>query len=76
MDIQPDTDEVDRSEIKTQILLATASSALKGRHSFPHMLTEVRHARRKGYITDLSQLLMNVFMTAVYVWQALGEILQ
>lgn len=42
MDTQPDTHEVDRSEIRTQILLATASSALKGRQSFTHMLTEVR----------------------------------
>uniref|UniRef100_A0AAQ5XHF0 DDB1- and CUL4-associated factor 11 n=1 Tax=Amphiprion ocellaris TaxID=80972 RepID=A0AAQ5XHF0_AMPOC len=40
VDTQPDTHEVDRSEIRTQILLATASSALKGRHSFTHMLTE------------------------------------
>lgn len=42
VDTQPDTCEVDRSEIRTQILLATASSALKGRRSFTHMLTEVR----------------------------------
>lgn len=41
VDTQPDTHEVDQSEIRTQILLATASSALKGRHSFTHMLTEV-----------------------------------
>lgn len=41
MDIQPDTHEVDQSEIRTQILLATASSVLKGQHSFTHMLTEV-----------------------------------
>uniref|UniRef100_A0A3Q1J5C0 Uncharacterized protein n=1 Tax=Anabas testudineus TaxID=64144 RepID=A0A3Q1J5C0_ANATE len=41
VDIQPDTHEVDRSEIRTQILLATASSALKSQHSFTHMLTEV-----------------------------------
>lgn len=47
MDTQPDTGEVDRSEIRTQILLATASSALKGRRSFTHMLTEVRQAGRK-----------------------------
>lgn len=45
VDAQPDTHEVDRSEIRTQILLATASSALKGRHSFTHMLTEVRPQR-------------------------------
>uniref|UniRef100_A0A4W4E8U0 DDB1- and CUL4-associated factor 11 n=1 Tax=Electrophorus electricus TaxID=8005 RepID=A0A4W4E8U0_ELEEL len=30
VDTQPDTQEVDRSEIRTQILLATASSGLKG----------------------------------------------
>lgn len=42
VDTQPDTCEVDRSEIRTQILLATASSTLKGRRSFTHMLTEVR----------------------------------
>lgn len=42
MDTQPDTHEVDQSEIRTQILLATASSVLKGRQSFTHMLTEVR----------------------------------
>uniref|UniRef100_A0A3Q3WDV5 DDB1- and CUL4-associated factor 11 n=1 Tax=Mola mola TaxID=94237 RepID=A0A3Q3WDV5_MOLML len=45
VDTQPDTHEVDRSEIRTQILLATASSALKGRQSFTHMLTEVRLQR-------------------------------
>uniref|UniRef100_A0A8C6KXV3 Ddb1 and cul4 associated factor 11 n=1 Tax=Nothobranchius furzeri TaxID=105023 RepID=A0A8C6KXV3_NOTFU len=38
VDSQPDTHEVDHSEIRTQILLATASSSLKGRHSFTHML--------------------------------------
>uniref|UniRef100_A0A3Q3GQ37 DDB1- and CUL4-associated factor 11 n=1 Tax=Kryptolebias marmoratus TaxID=37003 RepID=A0A3Q3GQ37_KRYMA len=32
VDVQPDTNEVDHSEIRTQILLATASSAMKGRH--------------------------------------------
>lgn len=42
VDTQPDTCEVDQSEIRTQILLATASSALKGGHSFTHMLAEVR----------------------------------
>uniref|UniRef100_A0A8C5GYE7 DDB1- and CUL4-associated factor 11 n=1 Tax=Gouania willdenowi TaxID=441366 RepID=A0A8C5GYE7_GOUWI len=35
VDAEPDTHEVDSSEIRTQILLATASSALKGRRSFP-----------------------------------------
>lgn len=44
VDTQPDTCEVDRSEIRTQILLATASSALKGGRSFTQMLTEVREA--------------------------------
>lgn len=48
VDAQPDTCEVDRSEIRTQILLATASSALKGGRSFTHMLTEVRQAGRKS----------------------------
>lgn len=61
VDTQPDTCEVDQSEIRTQILLATASSALTGRRSFTHMLTEVRQAGRKGYITDLMQLLLNMF---------------
>uniref|UniRef100_A0A8C7ZT00 Ddb1 and cul4 associated factor 11 n=1 Tax=Oryzias sinensis TaxID=183150 RepID=A0A8C7ZT00_9TELE len=40
VDTQPDTHEIDSSEIRTQILLATASSSLKGRHSFTYMLTE------------------------------------
>uniref|UniRef100_A0A672GLU3 Uncharacterized protein n=1 Tax=Salarias fasciatus TaxID=181472 RepID=A0A672GLU3_SALFA len=48
VDIQPDTHEVDRSEIRTQILLATASSAMKGRHSFTHMLTEREQGRCQG----------------------------
>ncbi len=47
VDTQPDTHEVDRSEIRTQILLATASSTLKGRQSFTHMLAEVRPRRYK-----------------------------
>lgn len=51
VDSQPDTCEVDQSEIRTQILLATASSALKGGRSFTHMLTEVRQAGRKACIT-------------------------
>uniref|UniRef100_A0A673VZU9 DDB1- and CUL4-associated factor 11 n=1 Tax=Salmo trutta TaxID=8032 RepID=A0A673VZU9_SALTR len=42
VDSQPDTQELDRSEIRTRILLTTASSDLKGRQSFTHMLTEVR----------------------------------
>lgn len=42
VDTQPDTHEVDRSEIRTQILLATASSSLKGYRSFTRMLAEVR----------------------------------
>lgn len=45
VDSQPDTQDVDRSEISTQIMLATASSALRGRHSFTHMLTQVRTNR-------------------------------
>ncbi|KAF3703335.1 DDB1- and CUL4-associated factor 11 WD repeat-containing protein 23 [Channa argus] len=48
VDTHPDTNEVDRSEIRTQILLATASSALRGRQSFTHMLTEREQGRCKG----------------------------
>ncbi|XP_056155462.1 DDB1- and CUL4-associated factor 11 [Lampris incognitus] len=48
VDAQPDTQEVDRSEIRTQILLATASSGLKGRHSFTHMLAEREQGRCRG----------------------------
>ncbi|XP_012708832.2 DDB1- and CUL4-associated factor 11 [Fundulus heteroclitus] len=48
VDTQPDTQEVDRSEIRTQVLLATASSSLKGRHSFTHMLTEREQGRCRG----------------------------
>uniref|UniRef100_A0A1A7ZB63 DDB1- and CUL4-associated factor 11 n=5 Tax=Nothobranchius TaxID=28779 RepID=A0A1A7ZB63_NOTFU len=48
VDSQPDTHEVDHSEIRTQILLATASSSLKGRHSFTHMLTEREQGRCRG----------------------------
>uniref|UniRef100_A0A3B5B535 DDB1- and CUL4-associated factor 11 n=1 Tax=Stegastes partitus TaxID=144197 RepID=A0A3B5B535_9TELE len=52
VDTQPDTHEVDRSEIRTQILLATASSALKGRYSFTHMLTEVRLHNEKHFLPN------------------------
>uniref|UniRef100_A0A8C9RYK7 DDB1- and CUL4-associated factor 11 n=1 Tax=Scleropages formosus TaxID=113540 RepID=A0A8C9RYK7_SCLFO len=48
VDSQPDTQDVDRSEIRTQILLATASSASKGKQSFAHMLREVRRGRCLG----------------------------
>ncbi|KAK7877237.1 hypothetical protein WMY93_032056 [Mugilogobius chulae] len=48
VDVQPDTNEVDRSEIRTQILLATASSTLRGRHSFTHMLAEREQGRCRG----------------------------
>uniref|UniRef100_H3CIH1 DDB1- and CUL4-associated factor 11 n=1 Tax=Tetraodon nigroviridis TaxID=99883 RepID=H3CIH1_TETNG len=48
VDTQPDTCEVDRSEIRTQILLATASSAPKGGRSFTHMLTERETGRCRG----------------------------
>ncbi|TNM96352.1 hypothetical protein fugu_016013 [Takifugu bimaculatus] len=48
VDTQPDTCEVDRSELRTQILLATASSALKGGRSFTHMLTERETGRCRG----------------------------
>lgn len=42
VDSQPDTQDVDRSEIRTQILLATASSGHKVAKSFTRMLREVR----------------------------------
>lgn len=58
VDSQPDTQEVDRSEIRTQILLATASSALKSRHSFTHMLTEVWPRKKHGKISALVQLVL------------------
>ncbi|KAG7526849.1 DDB1-and CUL4-associated factor 11 [Solea senegalensis] len=48
VDTQPDTLEVDQSEIRTQILLATASSSLKGRRSFTNMLTERELGRCRG----------------------------
>ncbi|KAG8009371.1 DDB1-and CUL4-associated factor 11 [Nibea albiflora] len=48
VDTQPDTFELDQSEIRTQIMLATASSALKGRQSFTHMLTEREQGRCRG----------------------------
>uniref|UniRef100_A0A3B4BEF9 Uncharacterized protein n=1 Tax=Periophthalmus magnuspinnatus TaxID=409849 RepID=A0A3B4BEF9_9GOBI len=48
VDVQPDTNELDRSEIRTQILLATASSTPKGRHSFTHMLAEREQGRCRG----------------------------
>ncbi|KAJ3611881.1 hypothetical protein NHX12_021894 [Muraenolepis orangiensis] len=48
VDIRPDTQELDRSEIRTQIMLATASTGMKGRHSFTHMLTEREQGRCSG----------------------------
>ncbi|CAB1438160.1 unnamed protein product [Pleuronectes platessa] len=48
VDTQPDTHEVDLSEIRTQILLATASSTQKGRQGFTHMLAEREKGRCKG----------------------------
>ncbi|KAG9283226.1 DDB1- and CUL4-associated factor 11 [Astyanax mexicanus] len=48
VDSHPDTQEVDRSEIRTQILLATASSNLKGKHSFTHMLNQREQGRCRG----------------------------
>ncbi|CAI5673644.1 unnamed protein product [Oreochromis niloticus] len=48
VDTQPDTHEVDRSEIRTQILLATASSSLKGYRSFTRMLAEREKGRCRG----------------------------
>lgn len=47
VDTQPDTEELDQSEIRTQIMLATASS-LRGRRSFTHMLTEREQGRCRG----------------------------
>ncbi|XP_034027143.1 DDB1- and CUL4-associated factor 11 [Thalassophryne amazonica] len=48
VDTQPDTHDVDHSEIRTQILLATASAALKGRQSFTQMLREREQGRCRG----------------------------
>ncbi|XP_061777876.1 DDB1- and CUL4-associated factor 11 isoform X1 [Nerophis ophidion] len=48
VDNQPDTNEVDRSEIRTQIMLATASSLLRGKMSFTHMLREREQGRCRG----------------------------
>ncbi|XP_066519017.1 DDB1- and CUL4-associated factor 11 [Hoplias malabaricus] len=48
VDTNPDTQEVDHSEIRTQILLATASSNLKGKHSFTHMITQREQGRCRG----------------------------
>ncbi|CAL8292173.1 unnamed protein product [Lota lota] len=48
VDIRPDTQELDRSEIRTQIMLATASTGMKSRHSFTHLLTEREQGRCKG----------------------------
>ncbi|MCJ8745750.1 hypothetical protein PDJAM_G00133900 [Pangasius djambal] len=48
VDSHPDTQELDRSEIRTQILLATASSHLKNKHSFTHMLNQREQGRCRG----------------------------
>ncbi|XP_072566921.1 DDB1- and CUL4-associated factor 11 isoform X2 [Paramormyrops kingsleyae] len=48
VDSQPDTQNVDRSEIRTQILLATASSGHKVAKSFTHMLREREQGRCLG----------------------------
>ncbi|KAM9331611.1 DDB1- and CUL4-associated factor 11 isoform 2-T2 [Pholidichthys leucotaenia] len=48
VDTNPDTVELDQSEIRTQILLATASSAVKGCQSFTHMLAEREQGRCRG----------------------------
>ncbi|KAI5092150.1 DDB1- and CUL4-associated factor 11 [Silurus meridionalis] len=48
VDSHPDTQELDRSEIRTQILLATASSHLKKQHSFTHMLNQREQGRCRG----------------------------
>ncbi|XP_036375173.1 DDB1- and CUL4-associated factor 11-like [Megalops cyprinoides] len=48
VDAHPDTQDVDRSEIRTQILLATGSSGSKGRQSFTHMLKERERGRCLG----------------------------
>uniref|UniRef100_A0AAR2LW60 DDB1- and CUL4-associated factor 11 n=1 Tax=Pygocentrus nattereri TaxID=42514 RepID=A0AAR2LW60_PYGNA len=53
VDSHPDTQDVDRSEIRTQILLATASSNLKGRHSFTHMLAQVKKLNIIHHITSV-----------------------
>uniref|UniRef100_A0AAY4B9K6 DDB1- and CUL4-associated factor 11 n=1 Tax=Denticeps clupeoides TaxID=299321 RepID=A0AAY4B9K6_9TELE len=43
VDPQPDTQDVDKSEIRTQILLATASSGLKSQHIFEPMTSLLVH---------------------------------
>ncbi|TSK98380.1 DDB1- and CUL4-associated factor 11 [Bagarius yarrelli] len=48
VDLHPDTQELDRSEIRTQILLATASSRLNKKHSFTHMLNQREQGRCHG----------------------------
>ncbi|KAG7271367.1 hypothetical protein CRUP_009389 [Coryphaenoides rupestris] len=48
VDIRPDTQGLDRSEIRTQIMLATASTGMKSRHSFTDMLTERERGRCRG----------------------------
>ncbi|CAL8400355.1 DDB1- and CUL4-associated factor 11 [Gadus morhua] len=48
VDVRPDTQELDRSEIRTQIMLATASTGMKSRQSFTNMLTEREQGRCKG----------------------------
>ncbi|XP_066578945.1 DDB1- and CUL4-associated factor 11 [Amia ocellicauda] len=48
VDAHPDTQDVDSSEIKTQILLATASSGSKGMPSFAQMLQERERGRCRG----------------------------
>ncbi|KAK3515421.1 hypothetical protein QTP70_019915 [Hemibagrus guttatus] len=48
VDLNPDTQELDRSEIRTQILLATASSRLNKKHCFTHMLNKREQGRCRG----------------------------
>ncbi|KAJ8337240.1 hypothetical protein SKAU_G00384600 [Synaphobranchus kaupii] len=48
VDSHPDTRDLDQSEIRTQILQATASSGLKGRLSFTQMLKEREWGRCRG----------------------------
>ncbi|KAJ8374888.1 hypothetical protein SKAU_G00054680 [Synaphobranchus kaupii] len=48
VDLQPDTQDVDQSEIRTQILLATASSGTERAQSFPLMLRQREQGRCQG----------------------------
>lgn len=61
VDLHPDTQELDRSEIRTQILLATASSQLNSKHSFTHMLNQVRDTYRATHTSPHTVHVMLVY---------------